>query len=322
MAELLLHGRELESIFELLGDRENHITYSIGWAMSRCPAFLRAILAHLLPSASAPALKVASILLQQAKSGAGITDIEIVGPALHLIVEAKRGWWLPDKAQLKYYTPRLGPPDTTQKAIVVMSECSEQYAQTRLDKTIDGFDILYMSWQQIEKLAQDIGGSHAEKRLMEELRTYLQKVIKMQDQESNLVYVVSIGSDQPTWSQISWRDIINKKGRYFSPVGRDGWPKSPPNYLGFRYDSKLLSIHHIDSWKVVGSMHDDIPEIQPTNWGPHFLYTLGPAIRPSIEVQTGKIYPNGRVWAALDLLLTSKTISEARDLTKKRRRPQ
>lgn len=317
MSELLLHGRELESIFELLGDRENDITYSVGWSMSRCTVFLRAVLTHLLPNA--PAQKVASIRLQEVQQNAGITDIEIVGPSLHLIVEAKRGWWLPDEAQLKRYAPRLGPPDSTQKAIVVMSECTEQYAQTRLVKTIDGFDVLYMSWHQLERLAQDVGESHAEKRLMQELRTYLRRVIRMQDQESNLVYVVSLGGDHPKWSQLSWRDIVNKKGRYFHPVG-NGWPKNPPNYLGFRYGGILQSIHHVESWKVVSDMHEEVPEISPTNWPPHFLYTLGPAIRPLAEIQTGKIYPSGRIWAALDLLLTSKTISEARDLTKRRRR--
>ena len=50
----------------------------------------------------------------------------------------------------------------------------------------------------------------------------------------------------------------------------------------------------------------------------HFIYKLGPAIVPSKEVKTGNIYPNGRVWAMLDTLLTSDTISEARDISKHR----
>lgn len=40
---------------------------------------------------------------------------------------------------------------------------------------------------------------------------------------------------------------------------------------------------------------------------------------PSKEIKkTGNIYPNGRVWCHLDALLTFDTISDARDLTKKR----
>ena len=49
-----------------------------------------------------------------------------------------------------------------------------------------------------------------------------------------------------------------------------------------------------------------------------FVYKLGLAIVPPKEVKNGKIYPNGRVWAMLDTLLTSDTISEARDISKAR----
>ena len=139
----------------------------------------------------------------------------------------------------------------------------------------------------------------------------------MQNQESNLVYVVSLGASTPEWSQLSWRDIVIKKKHYFHPVG-GGWPKDPPNYLGFRYDGKLQSIHHIESWQIVDNMHEAFPEINAVGWEPHFLYTLGDSIIPQKEVKTGKIYPSGRVWAMLDLLLTCSTISEARDLTQKR----
>ncbi|MBP3327264.1 MAG: hypothetical protein J6L77_12715 [Coprococcus sp.] len=52
--------------------------------------------------------------------------------------------------------------------------------------------------------------------------------------------------------------------------------------------------------------------------GNYFVYKLGPAIIPPKEVKNGKIYPNGRVWAMLDTLLTSDTISEARDISKAR----
>jgi hypothetical protein len=57
-------------------------------------------------------------------------------------------------------------------------------------------------------------------------------------------------------------------------------------------------------------------------WGefsrPHFLYKLGKAIRPAHDVKIGGLYGLGHVWCALDLLLTSKTISEAQKLTRKR----
>ena len=131
--------------------------------------------------------------------------------------------------------------------------------------------------------------------------------------------MVSLGADRPAWSKISWQDIVNKKRRYFHPLGGSGWPKTPPNYLGFRYGGRLQSIHHVELWKVVENLDQEIPEIKQGTISPHLIYTLGKPITPAREIKTGNIYPNGRVWAMLDLLLTSATIAEARDATKKRR---
>jgi len=59
-------------------------------------------------------------------------------------------------------------------------------------------------------------------------------------------------------------------------------------------------------------------EIPSANWGPHYLYNLSEPIIPSKDIRTGNIYRNGKVWAMLDLLLTSDTIAEARTKTQKR----
>jgi hypothetical protein len=40
MPELYLHNKQVESLFQLLGQDENDITYSVGWAMHKSPAFL------------------------------------------------------------------------------------------------------------------------------------------------------------------------------------------------------------------------------------------------------------------------------------------
>jgi hypothetical protein len=105
-------------------------------------------------------------------------------------------------------------------------------------------------------------------------------------------------------------------------VSGGGWPKDPPNYIAFRYDSKLQSIHRIDDYEVVTNMHKQITEIPNEEWEPHFLYKLGPAFRPANEVKTGKIYPNGRVWCMLDTLFTCDTISKARDISQKRKKKE
>ncbi len=108
--------------------------------------------------------------------------------------------------------------------------------------------------------------------------------------------------------------------RFMTALGK-GWPHTPPNYIGFRFDGRLQQVRHVDRYEVVTRPHDYIPEIIPqADWTdePHFLYTLGPPIVPAKPVLNGKIWPNARLWCALDLLLTCDTISEARDKTQER----
>ena len=140
----------------------------------------------------------------------------------------------------------------------------------------------------------------------------------MQKQDSNMVYVVSVGGGSPEGWSISWRDIITTKKRYFHPIGGNGWVKEPPNYIAFRYDGKLQSIHHIEGYEVVTNMSKVFSEAKDEEWEPSFVYHLGTPFAPSNEVRTGNVYPNGRVWCMLDTLFTCSTISDARDLTKSR----
>ena len=317
MVRLQLHNRQVHSIFELLGARENDITYSIGWALSESPAFLQAVLSRLFPEVRAS--DVSDIRLQEYSKQSGITDVEISGPTLHVIVEAKRGWALPDTSQLEQYAVRLRDSGRPRHAMVVMSECSQEYARVHLPQSVAGSRLSYLSWKDVDGLSRITAGTYAERRLLGQLRTYLRRIVKMQNQESNLVYVVSLGAGTPEWCTIPWVDITFKKRRYFHPVGgKGGWPKDPPNYVGFRYEGKLQSIHHVESWKIVEDMHAEIPEITAGKWEPHFLYTLGDPIKPAKAVRTGKLYRSGRVWAMFDLLLTCDTISEACDITKRR----
>ena len=67
-------------------------------------------------------------------------------------------------------------------------------------------------------------------------------------------------------------------------------------------------------------MHDEIPEMPDIEWDEaHFVYTLGPAIKPNKTIKAGeKVRQAARVWAMLDLLLTSETITEAMELSKQR----
>jgi hypothetical protein len=141
---------------------------------------------------------------------------------------------------------------------------------------------------------------------------------------SNLVYVLVLSTDRPHWSDITFLDIVVERRRYFHPVGggKGGWPRTPPNYLGFRYSGRLQHVHHVEHYEVMTRPHEHIPEIhEGEDWTsePHFLYHLGPPVQVPDGIRTGaSINFAQRVWAALDLLLTSPTIADARDATRAR----
>ena len=48
MAELFAHNERVETIFDLIGDKENDITKSIAWAFVKCPRLLERVIERLL----------------------------------------------------------------------------------------------------------------------------------------------------------------------------------------------------------------------------------------------------------------------------------
>lgn len=141
----------------------------------------------------------------------------------------------------------------------------------------------------------------------------------MQTQESNWVSVVSLGSSKPENCDLTWIEIVQKHRKYFHPLGGNGWPKEPPNYIAFRYYGQLQSIHHIEDYVVTKNLHEEIPEMPGSDGTTNFfVYKLGPAIIPPKVVKTGNIYASGRKLAMLDTLLTADTIAEACNISKAR----
>ena len=323
MADLYLHSRKVDSLFQLLGEHENDITYSMAWALAQSSSFLRAFLQKVVGRE----VKIDEVLirLQQYESGRGVTDIEIELPGeIYIIIEAKRGWNLPDRRQLETYANRnsFKVSNASFKQLIALSECSRDYAKSRIDQKIAGVQVKSISWKEVAEIASKARpegkGSHAENRLIKELLTYMGGIMTVQNIDSNWVYVVSLSKDTPEGWGISWIDIVEQKNHYFHPVG-EGWPKEPPNYIAFRYDCKLQSIHHIDEYEVITNLHERIREIPSEERKPYFLYTLGRAFAPPKKVRTGKIYRSTRVWCMLDTLFTCDTISDALDLSQKRK---
>jgi hypothetical protein len=310
--DLFLHGRKLESVFELLGSKENSITYSVGWALANSSELLRAALAQLGLNGA----EIEDVRLQEYGKDGGFTDIELLGPTSHVIMEAKRGWWLPNDLQWGRYAPRFEREKRRNQRFVAMSDCSAGYASLHLPKHFGGVPLAYLGWRDLARLSENVKGSNAEKRLSKELATYLRTVATMQNQNLNWVYVVSLGTWTPEGATITWIDIVEKNRVYFHPVG-NRWPKEPPNYIAFRYHGQLQSIHHIEDYVVTFNLHEQVPEM-PDNVEdePRFMYRLGPPIRPLKVVKNGpRVHRSARVWTMIDLLLTSDTISEAMDIS-------
>lgn len=323
MGELYAFGSEVTSVFQLIGTHEDDITKNIAWALCNCPVFLKQIVADVLGIDIDP--DKVRIKYQESEKEKGRTDLELTDDELfYLIIEAKRGWNLPGKEQLTLYSKRknLVQSSVKHKAIVSMSECSDTYAASYLEiKQASGIPILHLSWKRIYELAENAvsGSNHAQKNLLRELMKYLGGLMTMQTQESNWVYVVSLGTSKPENCDLTWIEIVEKHRKYFHPLGGNGWPKEPPNYIAFRYHGKLQSIHHIEDYVVTKNLQEEIPEM-PVSDGTvrFFVYHLGPAIVPAKTVKTGNVYASGRKWVMLDTLLTSDTIANACNISKSR----
>lgn len=321
-AELTLYGRPVGTVFDLLGDKENDITYSLGWALAESDRLSSALLEDVLPSGLG--LTADSVRLQEGISGAGFTDIEVLAGDgdVHIVVEAKRGYDLPQQTQLEKYATRTQPPPD---ALVVCAEASADFVTGKLPPMVAGVPVLYRSWQEIEALVTSTANSarrHAEKRLLRDLSRYLKGLMTMQDVSSNLVYVVSLGKEIED-TGMSFRDVVVDHDIYFCPIGGGSgrWPKEPPNYLGFRFDGRLQQIRHVESYRVTDDKYAGFEPLKgKVDWSDerHWVFSLGPVMEPMHEVRTGNLYRAQRVWVALDLLLTCETIAEARDKTKLR----
>ena len=164
MAELTLHSHPVSTVFDLLGSREDDITYSVGWGLARSEHFTRSVLNEVYGNAEQG--EITAIRLQESDRGTGRTDIEIETERLHLIMEAKRGWNLPFTSQLQQYADRLNARDEREGRIAVVSECAPYYPPVQaLPNPIDSIPVSYIPWARIAELAKNTAtasGSHAE----------------------------------------------------------------------------------------------------------------------------------------------------------------
>ena len=197
VADLTLYGRPVRTVYDLLGKKENDLTYSLGWALAQSRTFSAALLAEAFDDDALGS--VCAVRLQQPVPGGGFTDIELESARASLVLEAKRGWDVPTLTQLTKYVTQL--ERSAAGRLLVVAEASAAYAASRLPATVVDVPVVYRSWQQLVILAESTSprATFAERRLLREFTTYLRGLVTMQNVTSNLVYVVPLGSGVQGW---------------------------------------------------------------------------------------------------------------------------
>lgn len=325
MPELVLHSRPVATLFDLLGRDENDMTAALGWGLAHTPALLRRFVEQISPSASLAEPIVIELQRHDAADG-GFTDIEIKAAELHVVIEAKRGWDPPSDRQLRRYEARFAAlPATVQCFVILTQNGAEHVVHHRMGTWAppDPIEVAVLGWSDLVGLASAAAreGRLAERHLATELAAYLRGVADMRDTSSNEVHVVSLS--RKLWdgwpADLTPVDEVERHRVYHYPtVGK--YPRIVPNYMGFRYDGRLQSIHHVDDYVIVDSPHGHIPGAPDLMWdAPVFLLSLGPPIRPDRIIRTGRgFFRAAPADIDIDLLLTSDTISAARDASRAR----
>jgi len=316
--DLFLHGQPVPTVFHLRGGDENDMTAAFGFVLSRSPIVARAFLGSLFGTLGP--IEEAAVTLQTRTAGTGITDIEIrISSELCVVIEAKRGPNLPEEDQLQRYAEIVKCTGANQQMLVAITNATREFAEQTLPKEVTGIPLVHRSWREIKALVECSMPveTRYSKRLLAEFVTYLEGLVQMETRYSNMAFVVSLGAGKPDGWGISWIDIVEKRKRYFYPVG-SRWPE-PPNYIAFRYAGHLQSIHHLGGYEIITEFNKVFPEAAAGTSPPHYCFWLGPPIRPVTEVKNGpRIRQANHCWCMLDTLLTSKTISAALDETEKR----
>lgn len=313
-----IHNQNIKSIFELLGDDENSLSYGLGYTLYNCDSLLKSLVKKVYGKNLR--FKHSDVILQKfGESDKGYTDFEVSFDSKYLfLIEAKKGWHLPETDQLKRYINRFKGYKKRRRLLIVLSECSDKYAYANLPKSLYNVKIQPLSWQEVIKSINTVYHhvGNKEKFILDELRKYLSQVIKMDNLESNWVYVVSLANSMPILQGITPKDLTRERRKYFYPSD-GGWPKTPPNYIAFRFGGKLQFIQHVEKYEIIDDMHTEIPEVKKGRAKDYYLLYLGEPFEPRKVLPNGKIWSNGRLWCMLDTLFTSKSVKEASEISKK-----
>lgn len=325
MATVSRYGREMGSVFDLLGTHEPALTAALGWTIGRSPALMRSILSHLALDPMTPFRDV-TVQLETADE-AGRTDIEIFTPAAHVIIEAKQGWIVPGEVQLGAYAPRLHEASRAGLAtrLVTLSDSTADWAAHVLPAEVAGVQVTHWAWDDIRALitANRAQVRGAERIWLDQLEDYMGAATSKRPVTDALAYCVVISND--LFGDATFRDYVVNQRVYFHPVVGGGWPTIPPNFLAFRWDGAVRQLNRVVDYEIVAHLSERFPAVKDDHSAgsrppedPHVVYRLGPDIPlPDGGIPSGKQNLRAqRFWVLLDQLLTQPTVIAAREATK------
>ena len=318
-ALLTRYLRDVDAVFDLLGDDENDLTAAFGFVLARSHRLRRGVLEALSLPHHEP-----TIVRLETPDRLGRTDLEVENDRSLLIIEAKKGWNLPHKEQLERYAERLVASRKDSTLLVTLSDCSQAYADLMLPATDLGVPVRHLPWSQVKDL---LAAARAQTRGREnfwlgELDRYLRKAVRVRTiSDSWVLCVVLSGDKRPGGGGArTFRDFVVDEGVYFHPLDMK-WPPTPPNFMAFRWGNKVHQIRRVIGYEIVGSVQEkwpDVPSDEETS-RPHAFYGLGPPIPLAAPIPVGpkgSNYRSSRPWVLLDQLLTAATLKEAIESSK------
>lgn len=318
MAELTLHGADVNSVFDLLGRNENDLTSALGFALAQCPPLLAAVLERLGSTLGVELTGDASVALE-VRDKMGRTDLEIRLSEALVICEAKRGWLLPSTTQLSQYAGRVRRQGAG--ALVTLSQASHALA-AKLPSEVRGVPVVHLPWVDILADIADVRAAcrGRERFWLEELHKYLKGVVRVRSVADSWTYCVALNHDKTGGKKnLTFVQWVTDALTYYHPYGVSGWPMEPPNFIAFRWEGAVRRIHRVEEAEVIPTLLDRYPDL-PANdktMRPHAVYKLSKRRLPPVDpIKNGASYRAIRLWVLLDQLQTADTLAEAHKRTR------
>ncbi len=329
MVSVSRYGRDITTVFDLLGTHEPALTAALGWTLGRSPRLMSAFLARLDLDEPADPDEV-TVHLETADE-AGRTDIELIALTGHVIIEAKQGWIVPGGVQLNAYAPRLHMASAAglETRLVTLSDSTPEWARYVLAPAEGiGVDVIHWSWDDVRGLIGDARRQTrgTERLWLDQMEAYMGAATSNRPVADSLAYCVVI--NEAIFGDVTFLDYVVNQRVYFHPVAdKGGWPTVPPNFLAFRWGNAVRQVNRVIDYEIVAHLHERFPAVQDDHTAgsrppgdAHVVYRLGPDIPlPGGAIPSGPKGTNlqaSRFWVLLDQLLTQPTVVDAQKATK------